>query len=312
MNELISIIIPVYNVEKYLSRCLDSIVQQTYVNLEVILIDDGSPDKSGMICDEYAEKYEHFVVIHKKNEGVSRARNDGLDICKGKYVAFIDSDDYIANDYIEILYKNIVGVDAVVCNFNVVSTQKSSNLKYFTIDKDVILIGRDKILNECANTRIYTSVVWAKLFRKELTDQVRFINQNYSEDAIFTRQSLFYAHSIKLINYNGYNYFIEGQGVTSDRKRAAEAAYGLLNANYKTWQMCDAFDCNVDYEAIEYKVGLAWMSLIYERIRSNKKLNIKEKELADKCYGIVKRQKPTLKIKLMMFAYGVLKQLKLL
>ncbi|HJA50079.1 MAG TPA: glycosyltransferase, partial [Candidatus Fusicatenibacter intestinipullorum] len=91
----ISVIIPVYNVEKYLKRCLDSVINQTYKNLEIILIDDGSTDNSGKICDEYAQKDERIIVIHKENGGVSSARNKGLDICIGDYISFIDSDDWI-------------------------------------------------------------------------------------------------------------------------------------------------------------------------------------------------------------------------
>ena len=94
-KEKISVIIPVYNVEKYLKRCLDSVINQTYKNLEIILVDDGSTDNSGKICDEYAKNDKRIIVIHKENGGVSVARNIGLDICTGDYVNFIDSDDWI-------------------------------------------------------------------------------------------------------------------------------------------------------------------------------------------------------------------------
>ena len=108
MNKLISIIIPVYNVEKYLEDCLNSVVNQTYKNLEIILIDDGSTDNSGKICDLYAKKDNRIVVIHKENAGVSSARNVGLKIAKGLYIGFVDPDDYIAEDMYEILYQNII------------------------------------------------------------------------------------------------------------------------------------------------------------------------------------------------------------
>ena len=104
-NPLVSIIVPIYKVEPYLRRCLDSIVNQTYTNLEIILVDDGSPDGCPQICDEYAAKDKRIVVIHKENGGLSDARNAGLDICKGEYIFFIDSDDWIKTDTIEFLYK---------------------------------------------------------------------------------------------------------------------------------------------------------------------------------------------------------------
>lgn len=105
IDELISIIVPVYNVEKYLVQCLNSICNQTYKNLQIILVDDGSEDLSGKICDEYQEKDKRIHVIHKKNEGLSEARNVGVQMAMGKYVGFVDSDDWIELDMYEILWK---------------------------------------------------------------------------------------------------------------------------------------------------------------------------------------------------------------
>ena len=104
MEELISIIVPVYNVEKYLEKCVDSIINQTYKNIEIILVDDGSKDNSGKICDIIKEKDERIKVIHKQNGGLSDARNAGLKIAKGTYIGFVDSDDYIAEDMYQTLY----------------------------------------------------------------------------------------------------------------------------------------------------------------------------------------------------------------
>lgn len=117
-NSLISIIIPVYNVEKYLDKCLKSIINQTYTNLEIILIDDGSKDKSGSICDKFEKEDNRIKVIHTENCGVSHARNTGLELMKGEYYIFIDSDDYIKNNMIENLYNKMVeyDVDISICN----------------------------------------------------------------------------------------------------------------------------------------------------------------------------------------------------
>ena len=100
MNKLVSVIVPVYNVEKYLERCINSIIQQSYNNLEIILIDDGSTDASGKICDEYKEKDDRIIVIHKENGGLSDARNAGIKIFTGEYVTFIDSDDYVSKNMV--------------------------------------------------------------------------------------------------------------------------------------------------------------------------------------------------------------------
>ena len=113
--ELISIIVPVYKVEKYLCECVDSILAQTYENFELILVDDGSPDNSGKICDEYAEKDKRIKVIHKENAGVSSARNTGLDNAKGEYITFIDSDDTVDKRYLELMYKKLEETKADLC-----------------------------------------------------------------------------------------------------------------------------------------------------------------------------------------------------
>ena len=104
-NELISIVIPIYKVEQYLRRCIDSVICQTYKNIEIILIDDGSPDNCGKLCDEIKKKDNRIKVIHKSNGGLSDARNCGINIATGKYITFIDSDDYVTEDYIEYMYR---------------------------------------------------------------------------------------------------------------------------------------------------------------------------------------------------------------
>lgn len=116
----ISIIVPVYKVEPYLRKCLDSILAQTFTNFEVILVDDGSPDNSGKICDEYAIKDSRVRVIHKENGGLSSARNAGIDIAQGKYLGFVDSDDYIAEDMYEVLYENLKFYDADISSVEII------------------------------------------------------------------------------------------------------------------------------------------------------------------------------------------------
>lgn len=118
INTLVSVIVPVYKVEKYLHRCIDSIINQTYKNLEIILVDDGSPDNCGKICDEYAEKDNRIKVIHKSNGGLSSARNAGLDVANGDYVYFVDSDDYIDTKLVEDNLNLAIEHDADMVCFN--------------------------------------------------------------------------------------------------------------------------------------------------------------------------------------------------
>ena len=122
-NSLISVIVPVYNVEKYLPQCLNSIINQTYKNIEVVLVDDGSTDDSGNICEEYKKNDERIIVVHQKNSGLSAARNVGIEISTGEYITFIDSDDYISPDYIENLYSALeqYSADIAICDLKKVS-----------------------------------------------------------------------------------------------------------------------------------------------------------------------------------------------
>lgn len=134
INPKISIIVPVYKVEKYLNRCLESIIAQTFTDWECILIDDGSPDNCGKICDEYAKKDERFIVIHQENAGVSAARNAGLDVAKGDYISFVDSDDWVESIFLEVQYNDIVSRDYDVCICGFVGKGKVINRELSVIE----------------------------------------------------------------------------------------------------------------------------------------------------------------------------------
>ena len=176
---LISIIIPVYNVEQYLRECLDSVLAQTYPNLEIILINDGSQDNSGKICDEYAAKDGRVQVIHQLNQGVSAARNAGLKVASGEYIGFVDSDDYIQPDMYEYLYQLISkdNADVAMCN----TCQTASFRSDEPIQENYTLIPMYDIFN-------YSDwmFLWNKLFSKSLTDTVQLdLRTSYGEDAMF-------------------------------------------------------------------------------------------------------------------------------
>ena len=182
-KDLISVIIPIYNVDKYLSRCIDSVINQTYKNLEIILVDDGSTDNSGKICDEYALKDTRIKVIHKQNGGVSSARNVGLDIAKGEYIGFIDSDDYIESDMYEFLYDLLIknNTEISCCNkfdFNSI-TNKYLPDKCFP--KEGILSLNEVLQDIGGGFHIVT-----KIFNKNLINNIRF-NEKFAigEDLLF-------------------------------------------------------------------------------------------------------------------------------
>ena len=147
---LLSIIVPVYNVEKYIERCIKSILNQSFTNFELILVDDGSPDNCGKICDEYKKKDSRIKVIHKKNGGLSDARNAGIERAKGEYIAFVDSDDFINKYMYEILYKNAKKWDAdiSICNFKMVCENDRIDEDISVICEDAKVYGRNEALNK--------------------------------------------------------------------------------------------------------------------------------------------------------------------
>lgn len=179
---LITIIVPIYNVEKYLKACIDSVLNQTYHNLEVILVDDGSPDKCPEICDEYAKKDYRIIVIHKKNGGLSSARNAGLKICKGEYISFVDSDDIIAPSMMENLL-NISTSRNVLANTRMKLLSEDGTKKTYLIDdykeKSSVDYLRSLLMHRG------DSSVCTKLFRKSQIDGMLFDETILNEDVLF-------------------------------------------------------------------------------------------------------------------------------
>lgn len=179
---LISVIVPVYGIEKYIDKCIKSILQQTYNNLEILLIDDGSKDRSGEICDYYKNIDDRIVVFHKDNGGLSDARNFGIDHSTGEYLAFIDGDDYIDNDFIEYLYKLIISNNYLmsICSLHVLYT---SNNRIFNKGDNTtrILSPHECIEMMCYHDRVETAA-YAKLYHKSLFRNIRYPKGKIFED----------------------------------------------------------------------------------------------------------------------------------
>lgn len=220
-NPEISIIVPVYNTEQYISRCIESILNQTFKDFELILIDDGSQDRSGEICDEYAKKDNRIRVFHNNNQGVSATRNYGINISKGKYLMFCDSDDWVADTWCEELYNTILAYPNswITCNFFQVDNESKkqrvikNNLNEInTLEKD------DFYIVFKSGMSIYS---WNKIFDKEKINrfQIRF-NENTSlgEDVEFGIDYLKISENIIILNRNLYYYLINHQGTLSSKK----------------------------------------------------------------------------------------------
>lgn len=195
MEPKISVIIPIYNVENYLEKCIESVINQTYKNLEIILVNDGSTDGCKEICDRYKASDKRIKVIHKKNGGISDARNWGIDNATGDYIAFLDSDDWIDLGLYENLYNNIIKekCDISMCNYKRTYDNKS-NLKHS--DKKVIYTNHEILKELYTDKQILIVVVWNKLFKKELFNSFRFPVGKIHEDEYLIPSVLYKANKI--------------------------------------------------------------------------------------------------------------------
>jgi len=224
MKPLISIIVPVYNVEQYLQRCLESIINQTYKNLEIILVDDGSPDNCPQICDDYAAKDNRIMVIHKKNGGLSDARNAGLDICKGKFISFVDSDDWIDTNYIKTLFDLLTETKTDIAIGNFFKTDGSKKNPTFPIQHRTLKPTEAIICCTRGNTPAF-AISCSKLYKKELFDNLRFPVGKYHEDE-FTTYLLFYkSTSVAYTSQVLYYYYSRETSIT-----ASQHPYDALEA----------------------------------------------------------------------------------
>lgn len=211
--ELISIIVPIYKVEAYLKKCVESILNQTYKNLEIILVDDGSPDGCGKICDEYAQKDNRIKVIHKENGGLSSARNAGLEIATGEYISFIDSDDYVAENFIEKLYNLAVENNADISECNFLKFENDVVLK--NENESVELYTSYDMLKRMYNTHATrTIVVWNKLYKKKIYDNLRFPVGKINEDEFITYKAFYNSNNlIATTNLSLYYYRYSPQSI---------------------------------------------------------------------------------------------------
>lgn len=205
----ISVIIPVFNTSKFLNKCVNSVLKQTYKNLEVVLIDDGSTDNSGILCDDFAKADKRVVTIHKQNGGLSSARNVGLDTATGEFIAFVDSDDFVEPTMIEVLLNNIIkaGSDISICSFAMeTETGKpyadTPPLKNETFSKSEALA----LLNEPRQDRF--TVAWNKLYRKRLFDNLRYPEGKIHEDQWLAHKLFFKAGKVSTITDKLYHYVV--------------------------------------------------------------------------------------------------------
>lgn len=268
MQPLISVIVPIYNVEKYLNKCIESIVNQTYKNLEILLVDDGSSDNCPKICDDWAKKDERIKVIHKENGGVSSARNAGLDAAAGEYIGFVDSDDYIDSDMFEFLITDSKQNDTEIscCTFRYVNEEDNivekttkpfiSDTAYFTPNEMCRLFyeGNDDFVQ-----------LWNKVYKRRLFDNLRFPEGRVFEDWDLAPMLYFESKKSSYIPVEKYNYFLSEGSIsrTYSLKRYCDCVlsdydhYEFFNSKGVTdynaaiavYTKCDFFKCCRVYSA---------------------------------------------------------------
>lgn len=215
MESLISVIVPVYKVEKYLDRCVESIAVQSYRNLEIILVDDGSPDKCGSICDSWTAKDQRIRVIHKQNGGLSDARNAGIRSSKGEYIAFVDSDDSIAPEMIERLYEAAQSANTKMALCNVLCVNENG---LPTGESDGSPIRDECLSAEQVLPRFYQAggpfyiVAWNKLYHRSLLSENTFPVGKWHEDEFVAAQLIWKARRVACIDYMGYRYVTQRAG----------------------------------------------------------------------------------------------------
>lgn len=212
-DELISVIVPIYKVENYLEKCIISILNQTYSNLEIILVDDGSPDQCGEICDEFEKKDSRIKVIHKVNGGLSDARNVGIANSTGNYITFIDSDDYVDDCYIELLYNTLKSNDA---DISIVSHRVLYNKKCINKATNLAFCGNSElILEKILYNDGIDIVAWAKLYKAELFKRVKFPKGRIYEDTATIYKLIDSSNKIAVNSSAVYNYVYRNNSIAN-------------------------------------------------------------------------------------------------
>lgn len=236
-KELISIIVPIYNVEKYLEECIESLIWQDYENIEIILVDDGAQDKSPEICNQYSEKYSKITVYHKENGGLSDARNYGIKKANGKYICFVDSDDFVKPDYISSMYNNLKkhNVQISACGYShYYSDKKIVNKNFQNIEKKYDKDEAQIYLNLIG---YFNVAAWNKLYNKNLFDDIEFPKGKKSEDMFIMYKiiekagSIYYSSEEKYLYRQREGSITKNNNINTDCIEASKQVYTYFKNN---------------------------------------------------------------------------------
>ena len=298
---VISVIVPVYKVEKYLNKCVDSILSQTFKDFELFLVNDGSPDNCGKICDDYAKKDSRVIVIHKENGGLSDARNVALDRIKGEYVTFIDSDDYVAENHLESLYNALIFTksDMAVSNMTSFSGDSKNDNHYSPSTEIEVLNGRDvfsTILHPCA---------CSKLYNKQIFNEIRYPVGRLYEDVFVYHEVLARISRLVLTGKNTYFYYIRPDSIMhQEYKIQFTDIIDAIELRVKKLEELGLQDIANDNRVFIYsRVAVAFANLDASVPENKKRLN-EIKRIYDSEYPKLMKTAPNAKQK---FRYWLLK-----
>lgn len=280
---LISIIVPVYNVEKYLYKCIDSICNQTYKNLEIILVNDGSQDKSPSICDKYMARDIRVKVIHKTNGGLSDARNCGLDIASGEYVGFVDSDDWVDNDMYEILLNNLIDNDADLAECGMKLHYPDGSIINEENTEKYILTNKDALRMFLTQKIDIKGTVTNKLYHKSIFSKIRFPVGRLHEDGYYTYKAIYLCKKFVKINLNRYNYIQDRPDSIMTKTVGKKNIVDVVDAFEERNQF---FLEKEEYEIYEQAKSYYYRTVLTYYLYCKKNLS-REEELIAKLYKIL-------------------------
>lgn len=290
----ISIIVPIYNVEQWLSRCIDSILSQSFMDFELILVDDGSPDRCGIICDEYAEKDKRIRVIHQKNAKLSAARNAGLDVAQGEWIAFVDSDDWLHKDYLKILLSGAVDdTDLVICSCQITYNQMETDQDYSGTQ------FRSVTMDYIYKDRYSRNQAWGKLYRRNAIGELRYIpGTEPMEDKCFNE--LFFRRDVtyRITDARLYYYYMRADSAIHTRQ-----GQDILNA---VQIFSDQLECTQDLEKRERIIKRCYKCIISTRY--SEMYSVDYGDIKKKSKELIKKMAvylPELKLKDRLILWGL-------
>lgn len=286
-NKLVSVIVPVYKVEQYLDRCLKSLVNQSYSNIEIILVDDGSPDRCYQICEDWARRDPRIKVVHKTNGGLSDARNRGLEFSNGSYICFVDSDDYVAKKYIEVLH-NLISNNhtemSAVSHKEVFSVKQERDDNITHEEITTVFEGKDAIRQLFSNNT-FANYAWNKMYKRELFENIRFPVEKKMEDLGTTYKLLLTAKRIAYSTDVLYYYYQREDSILHkvnldfyrDKFELSRERYEKIQSIYPDLKENDFFYLGVLLETYPKLYGL----MEYDWVNAAKRAFVKCKKMVD-------------------------------